>query len=247
MGIRETLNRNSGLFVGVSTSVVAVLLIFIVYQVRSGGRPMLPSFPDRAFFTIDDGTTTFSDADTQEPPYDHNGKEAVRGTSLPATAAAHGGLAVPSLHMASIIIFSTLWGVALNEWKGVSNRTKGLLAAGRQRSWSLPRSSSATAIISRLPGTFTDRHPCRASGNSMPLEGFTPGRINQCKTHHDGPRRWSSSLAWCAVRRSGRNGGDASSLRRSPGPLGIDVAAPRLSWRSLRPVCAIAGRRCATR
>jgi L-rhamnose-H+ transport protein len=29
-----------------------------------------------------------------------------------------------TLHMASIIIFSTLWGIALKEWKGVGTRTK---------------------------------------------------------------------------------------------------------------------------
>jgi len=35
-----------------------------------------------------------------------------------------------TLHMASIIIFSTLWGLALHEWKGTSRRTHGLIAAG---------------------------------------------------------------------------------------------------------------------
>ncbi len=35
-----------------------------------------------------------------------------------------------TLHMASIIIFATLWGVALKEWKGTSRRTKGLVAFG---------------------------------------------------------------------------------------------------------------------
>ena len=35
-----------------------------------------------------------------------------------------------TLHMASIIIFSTLWGVALREWKGTSGRTHGLISAG---------------------------------------------------------------------------------------------------------------------
>jgi L-rhamnose-H+ transport protein len=30
--------------------------------------------------------------------------------------------------MASIIIFSTLWGIALKEWNGSSRRTKGLVA-----------------------------------------------------------------------------------------------------------------------
>jgi L-rhamnose-H+ transport protein len=33
-----------------------------------------------------------------------------------------------TLHMASIIIFSTLWGIALKEWKGVGARTKVLVA-----------------------------------------------------------------------------------------------------------------------
>jgi L-rhamnose-H+ transport protein len=32
-----------------------------------------------------------------------------------------------TLHMASIIIFSTLWGIALHEWRGVGRRTKSLV------------------------------------------------------------------------------------------------------------------------
>ncbi len=35
-----------------------------------------------------------------------------------------------TLHMASIIIFSSLWGIALREWKGTSGRTRVLLALG---------------------------------------------------------------------------------------------------------------------
>ncbi len=35
-----------------------------------------------------------------------------------------------TLHMASIIIFSTLWGIALREWKGASRRTIVLVALG---------------------------------------------------------------------------------------------------------------------
>jgi L-rhamnose-H+ transport protein len=35
-----------------------------------------------------------------------------------------------TLHMASIIIFATLWGVALREWKGTSLRTRVLVTAG---------------------------------------------------------------------------------------------------------------------
>ncbi len=35
-----------------------------------------------------------------------------------------------TLHMASIIIFSALWGVALKEWRGTGRRTRGLMASG---------------------------------------------------------------------------------------------------------------------
>jgi L-rhamnose-H+ transport protein len=35
-----------------------------------------------------------------------------------------------TLHMASIILFATLWGVALHEWKGTSRRTKSLVGLG---------------------------------------------------------------------------------------------------------------------
>ena len=35
-----------------------------------------------------------------------------------------------TLHMASIIIFSTLWGIALKEWKGSSRRTIVLVTLG---------------------------------------------------------------------------------------------------------------------
>ena len=35
-----------------------------------------------------------------------------------------------TLHMASIIIFSMLWGIALKEWKGTSRKTHWLIAVG---------------------------------------------------------------------------------------------------------------------
>jgi L-rhamnose-H+ transport protein len=35
-----------------------------------------------------------------------------------------------TLHMASIIIFATLWGIALKEWKDTSKRTKLLVSSG---------------------------------------------------------------------------------------------------------------------
>ena len=35
-----------------------------------------------------------------------------------------------ALHMASIIIFATVWGLVLHEWRGTSIRTRSLVAAG---------------------------------------------------------------------------------------------------------------------
>jgi L-rhamnose-H+ transport protein len=35
-----------------------------------------------------------------------------------------------TLHMASIIIFSTIWGWLLHEWKGSSRKAHGQIAAG---------------------------------------------------------------------------------------------------------------------
>jgi L-rhamnose-H+ transport protein len=46
-----------------------------------------------------------------------------------------------TLHMASIIIFSTLWGVALKEWAGSGTRTKLLVV------FSLLVLVSSTAIV----------------------------------------------------------------------------------------------------
>ena len=40
------------------------------------------------------------------------------------------GFASWTLHMASIIIFSTMWGWILHEWKGSSKKSHLLIAAG---------------------------------------------------------------------------------------------------------------------
>ncbi len=55
-----------------------------------------------------------------------------------------------TLHMASIIIFSTMWGWALREWKGASKKAHGLIAAG-----------IATLVISTIIigwGTYLKSH-----------------------------------------------------------------------------------------
>ena len=46
------------------------------------------------------------------------------------TQMGHYGFASWTLHMASIIIFSTMWGWIFREWKGASGKAHGLITAG---------------------------------------------------------------------------------------------------------------------
>jgi hypothetical protein len=77
MGIREWLNRNQA----VATVVVLVLVLAAVglagYQYFSNRRTISTKLPD-AYFTIDDGKTYFTASTSNVPPFDHEGKPAVR-------------------------------------------------------------------------------------------------------------------------------------------------------------------------
>jgi hypothetical protein len=75
MGLRETLNKKPGaaLAVGVALLVVGVLVIGL--QLRAGGPPALPS---EGFFTTDDGQNYFTAGLENLPPFQRDGKEAVR-------------------------------------------------------------------------------------------------------------------------------------------------------------------------
>lgn len=50
--------------------------------------------------------------------------------SMGQTKMGHYDFSSWTLHMASIIIFSTLWGITLHEWRGVSKRTRILVTTG---------------------------------------------------------------------------------------------------------------------
>ncbi len=64
-----------------------------------------------------------------------------------------------ALHMASIIIFATLWGLLLKEWRGTSGRTKGLVTAG------LALLISSTLIIGY--GNFAKANEAALTGPSL--------------------------------------------------------------------------------
>lgn len=75
MGLRETMNRNPGIVMGVVIVAILIAGYFIVQQFRgsSGGTPATS-----AYFSDDDGKTYFKDDITKLAPFDHGGKEALR-------------------------------------------------------------------------------------------------------------------------------------------------------------------------
>jgi hypothetical protein len=75
MGIREKLNQNPRIAAGATAGVIVIALGFILYESFGGGGP---SPPTKAYFTTDDGATYFKDDINKLPPFDVDGKPAVR-------------------------------------------------------------------------------------------------------------------------------------------------------------------------
>jgi hypothetical protein len=77
VGIRETLNKNPAIVTGLTVGVILIGVILIVWQLVRGGGNEVP-VAQKLFFTDDDGKTTFEDIAWRVPPFQRNGKEAVR-------------------------------------------------------------------------------------------------------------------------------------------------------------------------
>jgi hypothetical protein len=73
MGLRETLNKKSGVGIVVSA---AVLICAAVAIVKETSRSEIPKIT-KAFYSDDDGASYFLDEVNQLVPFDHNGKQAV--------------------------------------------------------------------------------------------------------------------------------------------------------------------------
>lgn len=79
MGIRETLNKNPNVTTGVTAAVVVLAIGVIIWQLWGGSNgPMGPAGANKQYFSDDDGATYFAESATEIPPFDHNGKQAVR-------------------------------------------------------------------------------------------------------------------------------------------------------------------------
>jgi len=75
MGVRERLNDNPRVAVGVAAAILVVTCTVVALQF-SGASTGEPS--SSAFFTTDDGKTWFVDDATKLAPFQRDGKEAVR-------------------------------------------------------------------------------------------------------------------------------------------------------------------------
>jgi hypothetical protein len=76
VGIREKLNENQKLTTGITIAIIALTLILVLYQVMKG--PDDTPKPAKAYYTVDDGATFFADDLDHAPPYDYNGKQALK-------------------------------------------------------------------------------------------------------------------------------------------------------------------------
>jgi hypothetical protein len=79
MDVREAINKRPKTVAAIATAVLAAVLIVVVLQFRDvQASPQGQADPERAFFTTDDGKTWFIGDVTQLPPFEHEGKQAVR-------------------------------------------------------------------------------------------------------------------------------------------------------------------------
>ena len=77
MGIRQTLNEKKNLTIAVTSVVILLTIIIIIWELMPS-RPQVASGPRQEFYSDDEGQTFFADEADKVTPFDHNGKPAVR-------------------------------------------------------------------------------------------------------------------------------------------------------------------------
>ena len=79
MSLRDKLNDNPRITTGVTIALITIVLGYTLFSsTRGGPGGAPPPVANRAFYSADDGATWFADDATRIPPFDHNGKQAVR-------------------------------------------------------------------------------------------------------------------------------------------------------------------------
>jgi hypothetical protein len=85
MAIREWIERQKNAAMAAGVCLIALSIIIAARQFRPHTiRPLA-----NAYFTIDDGATYFKESLTKIPPFDHDGKEAVRAFVVSGDGGAH--------------------------------------------------------------------------------------------------------------------------------------------------------------
>jgi hypothetical protein len=78
MELREKLEENQKTLAIVVGGLVLVAIVVAFFSMRSGRRGFMGSAKPQFYYTVDDGKTWFEDDATQLPPFQHDGKTAVR-------------------------------------------------------------------------------------------------------------------------------------------------------------------------
>ena len=85
MSLREWIDKHPKA-ISIAVAVVIAGSMFVVIRELNLRRSF--KAPENGFFTTDDGATYFPDSLAKLPPFEHDGKEAVRPSWFPAMAAA---------------------------------------------------------------------------------------------------------------------------------------------------------------
>jgi hypothetical protein len=86
MSLREWIDKHPKP-VSVAVAVVIAGSMFVVFRELNPGRGF--KTPEKGYFTTDDGATYFPDSLAKLPPFDHDGKEAVRAFVVSSDGGAH--------------------------------------------------------------------------------------------------------------------------------------------------------------
>jgi hypothetical protein len=76
-GVREWLNKHPGLALGLTAGVALAAILAIVVQVMASRKKYPEGLPS-AYYSVDDGQSYFVAGMENVPPFQHDGKEAVR-------------------------------------------------------------------------------------------------------------------------------------------------------------------------
>ena len=78
MGLRDHLNDNPRVVTGLTVGVIVVVLALLLWPGGEGGSRVSSAKGAKLFFTIDDGVSWFPDDADKVPPFQKDGRDAVR-------------------------------------------------------------------------------------------------------------------------------------------------------------------------